>query len=98
MVVLFFMGLLFFLVFAVSPQLRHRVCANWLVTLVVVEAQVLAISLLCVRSHYILIMLGFVIVLVIMIVVLIAVFYFPVSPRLQTVPYAYQFHFACHTD
>ncbi|XP_023167806.1 uncharacterized protein LOC111597380 [Drosophila hydei] len=79
MVVLFFMGLLFFLVFAVSPQLRHRVCANWLVTLVVVEAQVLAISLLCVRSHYILIMLGFVIVLVIMIVVLIAVFYFPID-------------------
>ncbi|XP_017864221.1 PREDICTED: uncharacterized protein LOC108614559 [Drosophila arizonae] len=77
LIVLFFMGLLFFLVFAVSPQLRHRVCANWLVTFVVVEAQVLAIGLLSVRSDYLLMLIGFVFVLVIMIVVLIVVIFLP---------------------
>ncbi|TDG53161.1 hypothetical protein AWZ03_000704 [Drosophila navojoa] len=78
MIVLFFMGLLFFLVFAVSPQLRHRVFANWLVTFVIVEAQVLAVSLLAVRSEYLLMLIGFVVVLVVMAVVFIVVIFLPI--------------------
>lgn len=85
LILMFFMALLLFLVFAVSPQLRHRVCANWLVTFVIVEAHVFAIGLLAVRSDYLLMLIGFVVVLVVIVVVLIVVIFLQVSQRVPTV-------------
>ncbi|XP_030572542.1 uncharacterized protein LOC115771118 [Drosophila novamexicana] len=59
LLIVFFMSIMFFLVFAVSSQIRKMACMNWVLTLLVIEGQILAIGLLVVNTNMLRLLIGF---------------------------------------
>ncbi|XP_064547463.1 uncharacterized protein LOC135434726 [Drosophila montana] len=75
LLIVFFMSIMFFLMFAVSSQIRKMSCMNWILTLLVVEGQIVAIGLLVVRTNMLRLLLGFLVALIIIVLAsLVAIF------------------------
>ncbi|EDW69232.2 uncharacterized protein Dvir_GJ12240 [Drosophila virilis] len=61
------MSIMFFLVFAVSSQIRKMACMNWVLTLLVIEGQILAIGLLVVKTNMLRLLIGFLVALILIV-------------------------------
>ncbi|KAL7732419.1 hypothetical protein ACLKA6_004389 [Drosophila palustris] len=66
-VLAFFVGMLLFLVFLLSDQLRHMDCMNWIIALVIVECEIVAITLLAAGTSFVYMVISLIVALIIMV-------------------------------
>lgn len=63
----FFVGMLFFLVFSFSNQVRNMICMNWVITLVIVECEIVAIAFLAIDTGVVYLVISLTVALLIMV-------------------------------
>ncbi|XP_034483408.1 uncharacterized protein LOC117788683 [Drosophila innubila] len=66
-VLTFFVGMLFFVVFLLSDQVRHMNCLNWIIALVIVECEIVSIALLAVGTSFVYLIISLIVALFMMI-------------------------------